>query len=91
MPAGSAPAATVARTESINRSWTSASVASSARSGTSRDICTANDSNSDHDERASNTPGSTVSVRVVVDTGWRLLTRVDQSPAVLQDQEGRST
>ena len=56
-------------TESINRSWASASVASSARSGTSRDICTANDSNSDHDERASSTPGSTVSDRVVADTG----------------------
>ena len=56
-------------TESINRSCASASVSSNARNGTSRDIATANDSNSIHDERASNTPGSIVSVRVVADVG----------------------
>jgi hypothetical protein len=64
-------------TESINRSWASASVSSNARSGTSRDIATANDSNSIQDERASNTPGSIDSVRVVADTGRQLLRRVD--------------
>jgi hypothetical protein len=52
-------------------------VASSARSGTSRDIATANDSNSDHDDRTSSAPGSIVSDRVVADIWWRLLRRVD--------------
>ncbi len=56
-------------TESINRSCASASVASTARNGTSRDICTASDSNSAHDERASSTPGLTVSDSVVADMG----------------------